>query len=44
VGRLPSGVCVVRHRRSAYLLTHLASWGFVVIASEDTDTGTGISH
>ncbi|MDB5066208.1 MAG: alpha/beta hydrolase [Chloroflexi bacterium] len=25
----------------AYLLAHLASWGFVVIASEDTNTGTG---
>jgi hypothetical protein len=25
----------------AYLLAHLASWGFVVIASEDTSTGTG---
>ncbi|MEV0362409.1 poly(ethylene terephthalate) hydrolase family protein [Nocardia fusca] len=26
----------------AYLLSHLASWGFVVIAVDRTDTGTGV--
>jgi hypothetical protein len=25
----------------SYLLSHLASWGFVVVASENTNTGTG---
>lgn len=29
-------------REYAYLLAHLASWGFVVIAADRTDTGTGI--
>ncbi len=29
-------------REYAYLLSHLASWGFVVIAADRTDTGTGI--
>ncbi|MET7769387.1 hypothetical protein [Nocardia sp. NPDC005366] len=29
-------------RHYAYLLSHLASWGFVVIAADRTDTGTGI--
>ena len=29
-------------RQYAYLLSHLASWGFVVIAADRTDTGTGI--
>ncbi|MEU4595829.1 hypothetical protein [Nocardia sp. NPDC023988] len=28
-------------REYAYLLSHLASWGFVVIAADRTDTGTG---
>ncbi|WP_107656423.1 poly(ethylene terephthalate) hydrolase family protein [Nocardia suismassiliense] len=28
-------------REYAYLLAHLASWGFVVIAADRTDTGTG---
>ncbi|MFD9550180.1 hypothetical protein ACFWBG_22500 [Nocardia salmonicida] len=26
----------------AYLLSHLASWGFIVIAADRTDTGTGV--
>lgn len=29
-------------REYAYLLAHLASWGFVVIAADRTDTGTGV--
>lgn len=29
-------------REYAYLLAHLASWGFVVIATDRTDTGTGV--
>lgn len=29
-------------REYAYLLSHLASWGFVVIAVDRTDTGTGV--
>ncbi|MGI5221494.1 hypothetical protein [Nocardia sp. CA-290969] len=29
-------------REYAYLLSHLASWGFVVIAADRTDTGTGV--
>ncbi|MFI6225221.1 hypothetical protein ACIBEH_32065 [Nocardia salmonicida] len=29
-------------REYAYLLSHLASWGFIVIAADRTDTGTGV--
>ncbi|MFI5719313.1 hypothetical protein [Nocardia sp. NPDC051750] len=29
-------------REYEYLLSHLASWGFVVIAADRTDTGTGV--
>lgn len=29
-------------REYAYLLSHLTSWGFVVIAADRTDTGTGV--